>query len=250
MKVLISFLLVAALLAISGSAQMNGNVTVAQGSTIEIASGNRTYPAYLAVGPGDASKPGVVLLHSFGGLVPGYRALADNLAGEGYVVIAPEWLTFGRPTQDEVVGQLIRDCISNLRSRPDVNSSALGLTGHCAGGRYTMLFLPQIEDLKSGVAFYGFPYRGGDNQTSPADHISQLDAPMLIIHGTYDRASPVSDIYRYAADLNQSGKYFELKVYQGQPHEFMIQNGTLSQSFPAKDAYWQMVTFFNRTLKA
>jgi hypothetical protein len=28
----------------------------------------------------------------------------------------------------------------------------------------------------------------------------------------------------------------------------MVQNGTLSQSFPAKDAYWQMVTFFNRTL--
>lgn len=250
MKTIITFLMVVALLAVSGSAQMNGNITSPQGSTIEITSGNRTYPAYLAVGPGDDKKPGVVLLHSFNGLVPGYKSITENLAGEGYVVIAPEWLTFGRPTQDEVVGQLIRDCLTYLKSRPDVNSSALGLTGHCAGGRYTMLFLPQIEGLKSGVAFYGFPYNRGDNQTSPADHISQLNVPMLIIHGTYDQASPVSDIYRYATDLNQSGKYFELKVYQGQPHEFMIKNGSLSQSFPAKDAYWQMVTFFNRTLKA
>ncbi len=70
-----------------------------------------------------------------------------------------------------------------------------------------------------------------------------------MIHGTNDQASRISDIYRYATDLNTSDKYFELKVYQGEPHGFMIENGQLSQSFPAKDAYWQMVTFFNRTLR-
>ncbi|VVB94259.1 Uncharacterised protein [uncultured archaeon] len=57
-----------------------------------------------------------------------------------------------------------------------------------------------------------------------------------MIHETYDMASPVADIYRYAATLNASGKYFELKVYQGQPHGFMIENGQLSQSFVARDA--------------
>ena len=50
-------------------------------------------------------------------------------------------------------------------------------------------------------------------------------------------------------ELNATGKYFELKVYQGEPHGFMIENGQLSQSFPAKDAFWQMVSFFDRTLK-
>ena len=70
-----------------------------------------------------------------------------------------------------------------------------------------------------------------------------------MIQGTHDQASNIADIYRYATDLNASGKYFELKVYYGQPHGFMIQNGSLSQSFPAQDAYWQMVTFFNRTLR-
>lgn len=250
MRAIISFLLVVALLVVSGMAQVNGNATNVQVSNIEITSGNRTYPAHLAVGPGAVKKPGVVLLHSYGGLVPGYKAMADDLAGEGYVVIAPEWLTFEKPPHDEVMGQLIRDCLSYLKSRPDVDAGKLGLTGHCAGGRYTMLFLPQIADLKSGVAFYGFPYRGGDNQSSPADHISQLQDPLLIIHGTHDRPSPISDIYRYATDLNQSGKYFEMKVYQGQPHEFMIQDKQLSQSSPAKDAYWQMATFFNRTLRS
>jgi carboxymethylenebutenolidase len=72
---------------------------------------------------------------------------------------------------------------------------------------------------------------------------------MLMIHGTHDQASPVEDIYRYATALNASGKYFELKVYQGQQHGFMVENGQLSQSFVARDAYREMVTFFDRTLR-
>jgi len=207
------------------------------------------YPAYLAA-PASAGKwPGIVLIHSFYGLGPGYKTLVDNFAKEGFVVIAPEWQTFNKTPDDNTVGQLIKDSVAYLKTRDDVNSSDLGLTGFCAGGRYTMLFLPQM-DFKSGVAFYGFPYSGGfQNESKPADFIGQLKVPMLIIHGTYDQASKISDIYRYATDLNASGKYFELKVYQGEPHGFMVQNGQLSQSFPAKDAYWQMVTFFNRTLK-
>ena len=113
-----------------------------------------------------------------------------------------------------------------------------------------MLFLPQMPDFKSGVAWYGFTYSGGfANQSMPADFIEELNVPMLMIHGTYDQPSPVADIYRYATALNTSGKYFELKVYQGQPHGFMIVNGQLSSSFEAKDAFREMVTFFDRTLK-
>ena len=40
-----------------------------------------------------------------------------------------------------------------------------------------------------------------------------------------------------------------LKVYQGQPHGFMIENGELSERFAAKNAYTEMVTFFDRTLR-
>jgi carboxymethylenebutenolidase len=71
---------------------------------------------------------------------------------------------------------------------------------------------------------------------------------MLIIHGTRDQPSNISDIYRYATELDKADKYFEMKVYQGEPHGFMIRDGQLSQNFSAKDAYWQMASFFNRTL--
>jgi carboxymethylenebutenolidase len=219
-------------------------------SSVDIQSGNRTYPAYLALPEGEGPWPGIVLLHSFGGLHAGYRNLTDKLASEGYVVIAPEWLTFERPS-DAVMEGIVRDSVRFLEDRDDVNEDLLGLTGFCAGGRYTMLFLPQIEEFNSGVAWYGFPYReSSTNETAPAGYIDELDVPMLIIHGTADQSSNVTDIYRYATDLDRAGKYFEMKIYQGEPHEFlMTEEDEISESFPAKDAYWQMTTFFNRTLQ-
>ena len=69
-----------------------------------------------------------------------------------------------------------------------------------------------------------------------------------MIHGSADQASPIAGIFQYAAALQKAGKYFELKVYQGLPHGFMVQNGQLWKTDQANDAYQQMVTFFKRKL--
>lgn len=244
MKILILCLLAIALVALSGCTErgMTGS------KTVDIMSGGKAYPSYLAAPLSEGKKPAIVLIHSFNGFEPGYRNLTDKLASDGFVVLSPQWQTFEQAPKDEVMEQLLRDSIAYLRTRSDVSGS-IGLTGFCIGGRYTMLFLPQIDEFRSGVAWYGFPYRGGPNQSMPADMIERLKVSMLMMHGTYDQFSPVADIYRYASALNASGKYFELKVYQGQPHGFMIEKGELSQSSIAKDAYREMVSFFNRTLR-
>ncbi|MDG6257398.1 MAG: dienelactone hydrolase family protein [Methanomicrobiaceae archaeon] len=220
------------------------------GAMVEVESRGLTYPAYIAHPEGEAKYPTIVLIHSFMGLEPGYREMADRIAAEGFVVIAPEWQTYKQSPTDRTMEALIEDTLTYLDTRIDVDPSRFGLTGFCAGGRYTMLFLPQIEAFGSGVAWYGFPYSGGfTNETAPASLIDGLDAPLLIIHGTRDEASPIEDIYRYATDLDASGRYFELKVYQGEPHGFMIVEGQLSASSVANDAYDEMVTFFKRTLQ-
>lgn len=243
-------LLVIALVGIAGCIETNKIESLTRNETVQISSGGEDYPAYLA-GPAKEGKwPAVVLIHSLNGLQAGYKTMADKLASEGFVVLAPEWQTFNRTPSDIVVKQIVSDSAAYLQTRAEVDADSLGLTGFCAGGRYTMLLLPQMkETFASGVAWYGFPYRGPDNQSRPVDFIDQLADPLLIIHGTHDEASKISDIYRYATALNDSGKYFEMKVYQGEPHSFMIEDGQLSQSFPAKDAYWQMESFFNRTLR-
>jgi len=220
------------------------------GQMMDVASGGRMYASYLSAGAGQGRMPGIVLIHSFNGLEQGYKDLVDRFAADGFVVLAAGWQTFEKAPSDEVVGQLVKDSIAILKRRSDVDPSRIGLTGFCAGGRYTMLFLPVINDFAAGVAWYGFPNNGGSpaQPVKPIDEISQLQHPLLMIHGSADQASPIDGIFKYAAALQGAGKYFELKVYQGLPHGFMVQNGRLWNTDQANDAYQQMVTFFKRKL--
>ena len=58
-----------------------------------------------------------------------------------------------------------------------------------------------------------------------------------MIHGTRDKASNIADIYKYAQQLHATNKFFEMKVYQGEPHGFMVVDGKLSETSAAKDGF-------------
>ena len=219
----------------------------ATGSDVEVTSGEQVYQSYLAAPDAEGPHPGIVLVHSFNGLEEGYRTMTDQFAAEGFAVLAVGWQTFEQQPSDDTVSQLLQDSIAFLRERDDVMADSIGLTGFCAGGRYTMLFLPQLGDFSAGVAWYGFPY--GEDRTQPASVIDGLETPMLILHGTNDEPSPIADIYQYAQALDDAGKFFELKVYQGEPHGFMLEEGQLRTDDVANDAFNEMVTFFDRTLR-
>ncbi len=219
--------------------------------TVDIISEGRNYPAYTAAPAEEGKYPAVVLLHSFNGFVPGYREMVDRMAADGFVVVAPQWQTYSISPTDAEVESVVRNSTEYLQSRDDTDPGRLGLTGFCAGGRYTMLYLPKIKELSSGVAWYGFPYTSGSmsRPEKPADLIKSLEAPILVIHGSRDLASDISNIYKYAGELDTADKYFELKVYQGEPHGFMIgDSGSMSESSVAQDAYREMIEFFERTL--
>jgi carboxymethylenebutenolidase len=212
---------------------------------LDITSDGKAYKSYLAVPEGAGPFPAIVLIHSFNGLEEGYRVMTDNLAKEGFVVLALGWQTFEKSPADGVVQKLVEDSIAYLSGRTDVNKDSLGLTGFCAGGRYTMLLLPQIKAFKAGVAWYGFPDRG---EPSATDLIKDLESPMLIIHGTEDQPSPIEGIFKYATELRTAKKAFELKIYSGMPHGFMLQEGKLRTDDIGMDAFGQMATYFKRQL--
>jgi carboxymethylenebutenolidase len=233
----------------TGGGDATGAPTAAAGNMTSLTAMDREYPAYVAAPASAGRYPGLVLLHSFNGLEPGYRTMCDEIAVEGFVVIAPEWQTYGQRAGDDEVEAVIRSAVAFLGNRSDVDTGMLGLTGFCAGGRYTMLFLPQVQEFSAGVAWYGFPYSGGfANGTLPVDLVADLEDPMLIVHGSRDQASNITDIYNYTLELDGADRYFELKVYQGKPHGFMVQNGTLARDDASQDAFAQMISFFRRTL--
>lgn len=212
---------------------------------VEISSDGMAYDSYLAFPDAEGVYPAIVLVHSFNGMEQGYLDMTEQLASEGFVVLAVGWQTFERSPADAVVEQLLLDSIDYLTARDDVDSEKIGLTGFCAGGRYTMLFMPQIEAFSAGVAWYGFPNNGNP---SPSDFVDELESPMLIIHGTQDSPSPIADIYAYATALGEAGADFELKVYANEPHGFMLSDGELRTDDIATDAYNEMVDYFTRML--
>ncbi len=220
-----------------------------QSGDIDVTSADKAYKSYLAAPTSAGTHPAIVLVHSFRGLEQGYRTMVDQLAARGFVTLAVGWQTFEQAPSDDVVEQLINDSVALLSAREDVDKTRIGLTGFCAGGRYTMLFLPQIDTFKAGVAWYGFPDNPGSSQ-APKSLISDLKAPMLIIHGTEDSASPIAGIFDYATALKAAKASFELKVYAGEPHGFMLQNGELRQDDVGKDAFNEMADYFDRKLAA
>jgi carboxymethylenebutenolidase len=215
------------------------------GEDVEVSSGDRVYQSYMAAPSGEGPFPGIVLVHSFRGLEQGYKDMVDQFAAEGFVVLAIGWQTFEQDPGDTVMKQIVEDSIAFLSAREDVDPERIGLTGFCAGGRHTMLYLPQIASIKAGVAWYGFPDNG---EPAPIDLVADLSAPMLIIHGTEDEASPIAGIYNYATTLNEADKTFELKFYRGEPHGFMLQGGQLRTDEVAQSAFDEMVDFFSRKL--
>ncbi|MBK8026832.1 MAG: dienelactone hydrolase family protein [Chloroflexi bacterium] len=212
---------------------------------VEVMSGGQAYASYLAAPEEPGQYPGIVLIHSFRGLEEGYQTMTDQFAAQGFVVLAVGWQTFASDPGDATMKTLLDDSVAFLTARDDVDPERLGLTGFCAGGRYTMLFLPQIDAFNAGVAWYGFPYNG---DPSASALVGDLDAPMLIIHGTDDQPSPIDTIYQYAGELTAAGASFELKVYADEPHGFMLEGGQLRTDEVAVDAFDEMVSYFQRKL--
>jgi carboxymethylenebutenolidase len=222
-----------------------------KGTDIDVTSGGKAYKSYLSAPASATAKPAVILLHSFNGLEQGYKDLVDELAGAGFVTLALGWQTFEKEPTDAAVKALLEDGLKALAARNDVNMNAVGLTGFCAGGRYTMLLLPQMKGFKSGVAWYGFPEQGGTaaKPQPPSAVIDQLSAPLLILHGTRDQPSPVAGIYDYAKKLDAANKNFKLVVYQGEPHGFLLREGKIADTPASRDARREMVAYFRDTLK-
>ncbi|MCU4184910.1 dienelactone hydrolase family protein [Acidiferrimicrobium sp. IK] len=134
---------------------------------------NVTFPSnggeahgYLAVPP-SGSGPGVIVIQEWWGLTSHIVSIADRLAREGFVALAPD-LYGGATTHDaDEAGALMqalpldraaRDlagAVGFLLSQPQTTSSTVGAVGFCMGGRFVLtLAAQQGEKVSAAVPFY------------------------------------------------------------------------------------------------
>jgi len=163
---------------------------------VRFASNGGTAHGYLVV-PEGGSGPGVVVIQEWWGLTSHIADVANRLAAEGFVALAPDLYggatthdadEAGRLMQDLPVDQAARDlggAVDYLLASDEVTSSTVGVVGFCMGGGFVLQLAAQQGDrITAAVPYYGL------GQGVPDDFHS-VTAPIQGHYGENDQFFPV-----------------------------------------------------------
>jgi dipeptidyl aminopeptidase/acylaminoacyl peptidase len=169
----------------------------------------------------------------------GYIVLSVNYrSGTGYGLDFREATNFGASGAAEfndVMGAGLY-----LQSRPDVDSSRIGIWGGSYGGYLTALGLARASNLfAAGVDIHGVHdwnhvipnflpgYSPSPDsaklafESSPMASVRTWKSPVLLIHGDDDRNVPFSESVSIAAALRKQGVDFEQLIFPDEIHGFL-----------------------------
>jgi carboxymethylenebutenolidase len=198
--------------------------------------------------------PAVIMIHEWWGLNDNIRAMADRLAGEGYIVLAVD-LYGGQTAEDAEAAKLqmmrvveqpdfasenIRQAynfLSNIAGAPRIGS-----LGWCFGGGWalnTAILFP--EELDGAVIYYG-------QVTDDVNKLLPLDVPLLGLFGAEDTGIPVASVEAFEAALQRLRKEHDIHIYPGVGHAFANPTGANYNAEVADDAWKRTLEFLGRNL--
>ena len=206
----------------------------------------RTFVVY----PERKDKAGVVIvIHEIFGLSDWIRGVADQLAREGFIAVAPDLIsglgpngggTDSVPTRDDVV-KLVRALTPEEATRrlDAVRQWALALPaangrsatiGFCWGGSSSFAYAATQPGLDAAVVYYG---------TSPdAASLARIKAPVLGHYGG-DDARVGATVPPAQAEMKRLGKAYDAFTYEGAGHGFLrAQTGRGGANYKATQQAW------------
>ncbi len=202
--------------------------------------------------------PVVVVIHEIFGLTDWIRAVADQLAAEGFIALAPDLLSGKGPngggtdayaSRDDVtkaVSGLPRDeVIARLNAvrayglaRPGA-STRTATIGFCWGGSISFAYAVAQPGLNAAVVYYG---------TAPDDlsTLASVKAPILGLYGGND-ARVDATIPATEARMKALGRTYEPHVFDGAGHGFLrAQAGQDGANLRATERAWPTTIAFLR----
>ena len=189
------------------------------------------------------SLGGVVLIHENRGLNEHTRDVARRLALEGFVVLAPDFLSpdGGTPADEDrardMIGKLGRDAtvadgVATLEYLAGVKgtNARVGAVGFCwGGGVVNAVACAAGPRLRAGVAYYG--------PQPPAALVPAIKARMLLHYaGLDDRIG--AGIAAYEAELKAAHVKYDAFVYTGVNHAFNNDTSAERYNKAAADLAW------------
>ncbi len=205
--------------------------------------------AYVAK-PADAegSLPGVLVIHENRGLNAHIQDVARRLALEGFVAVAPDFLSAdgGTPPDEdkarEMIGALdaektVERAVAArewMVGYEGVNGQA-GAIGFCWGGGLVNSLAVADPELGAGVAYYG--------RQPDATDVAKIKTPMLLHYaGLDERINAGIDAYKAA--LDEAGVEHEIVVYEGVNHAFNNDTSAARYDKTAADRAWEKTVAF------
>jgi carboxymethylenebutenolidase len=198
----------------------------------DVVVGNRKVRVFVAFPEVAAKATAVVLIHENRGLNDWARYMADQLAGAGFVVVAPDLLsgtapgggnTDAFPNEDEArkaiytlaPEQVTADlqAVTQYAAKIPAANGKVAVAGFCWGGSQSFRFAndAQKSSLKAAFVFYG----------SGADKPEQYQQITIPVYGFYGENDQRVNATIAVSEQLMKGKTFQYEIYPGAGHGFM-----------------------------
>lgn len=226
---------------------------------------DRGLPAFYAKPARGGPRAVIVVIHEIFGVYGHLDAVCRQWAQDGYFVIAPLLFTrqgdVRRETDFEkikaismnVPDEQVRDDLDHLFSwlekQPDVDTSRIGITGFCWGGRQVWLYASHNPKVRAGVAWYGGPLISTPTALRPLhpfDVAAALKAPVLGLYGGSDSLIPMPSIIQMQSRLAALSSPSTIHVYPASPHGFHAPSRANYDPDASKDGDTRLAAWFRQ----
>lgn len=221
-----------------------------------------TIPGYRARPAAGGPFPTILVVHEVFGVHEHIKDICRRLAKMGYFAVSP--LLFARegdvtqapdyPAIEKIISrvpdsQVMADLDSTVawaNGTGHADTSRLGITGFCWGGREVWLYAVHNPKLKAAVAWYGplDPPKSPLKPANPPDLVAQLKVPVLGLYGGADHNITLPQIHAMQAELKKADTPCEIIIYPGAPHGFNADYRPSYRPTAAKDAWRRMAAWF------
>jgi carboxymethylenebutenolidase len=198
---------------------------------------------YLVKPADQAGKLGtVIVVHENRGLNPHIRDVARRVALEGFVALAPDFLSplGGTPADEDKARDMFANLdpaqtadnavatVAFLKGDKDGNGK-VGAVGFCWGGGTVNMLAVNAPDLAAGVAYYGMQPKAAD--------VTKIKAALLLHYAGLDERTNAG-IDAFKKELDAAHVEYTVYVYEGANHAFNNDTSAARYDKKAADLAW------------
>ena len=223
---------------------------------VPLAGSDRPLRAWIVYPERKDKGPVVIVIHEIYGLSDWIRAVADQLANDGFIAVAPDLISGKGPggggtdaasSRDDVVKLVTSLTPDEVRARLNATrefatrlpaaSDKVATVGFCWGGGVSFAYATEPA-VKAAVVYYGTP--------PPPSEMAKIAAPVLGLYGG-DDARVTSTVEPTKAEMGKLGKVYEAEVFSGAGHGFLrAQEDRNGANLKAAEQAWPRTLAFLR----